>query len=82
MKRANIRAVIRRLGGTQMVADRLSVSKAAVYDWVRSNSLPLERARAIAGELGIDRDLLYDPWVGRDQDTMSEAETEELFRLD
>lgn len=82
MKRANIRAVISELGGASAVAAELGVSRAAAYDWVRSNSLPLERAMALAERLGIDRDMLHDPWVGRGQETMTEAETRAAFNWD
>lgn len=76
MQRLNIKAVIRNLGGARALAGELGVSVPAVYDWIRDNSLPLQRAIDMAGRLGVDRDLLHDPWRGHGQDIMSEEETE------
>lgn len=80
MRRANIRVVIHELGGVQAFADRLNVSDNAVYSWIRSNSLPLDRADALQEEYGIDRDLLHDPWRAFDgREKLTEQETRALF---
>lgn len=79
MKRASIREIVSHLGGAAALAERLGVSAVAVYAWIRENSMPLDRAAAIAGELGIDRDLLHDPWRGRGQEAMTRQETQALF---
>lgn len=72
MKRLHMRAVIDALGGPRAVAETAGVSVVAVYAWLRVNSLPLDRAMQFAEKLGIDRDLLHDPWRGRGQDIMDE----------
>ena len=41
--------------------------------------MPLDRACALADELGIDRDLLHDPWRGRGPEALTYEETEALF---
>lgn len=79
MKRANIKAIVARLGGARALADRLGISVVAVHAWVRCNSMPLDRACTLAGELGLDRDLLHDPWRGREPEALTREETEALF---
>jgi len=79
MKRANIREVIRQMGGAARLAAGWGVSVAAVYAWGRDNSMPLDRADMLASTLDIDRDLLHDPWRGRCPEVMSEEETRALF---
>lgn len=79
MKRASIKAIVARLGGARPLADRLGISHVAVYAWIKANSMPLDRACALADELGIDRDLLHDPWRGRGPETLTYEETEALF---
>lgn len=79
MKRARIRTVIEHIGSVSKVAADCDVSTAAVYQWIIRNSLPLERALAIGEQLGIDPDLLHDPWVGRRYDVMTEEETKSLL---
>jgi len=75
MQRLNIKEVVRFLGGARALAGELGVSTPAVYDWIRDNSLPLGRAIDMAARLGVDRDLLHDPWRGYERDIMTEAET-------
>ena len=79
MKRAYIKEIIAHLGGAAALAKRLGVSNVAIYAWARDNSMPLDRADALGAELGIDRDLLHDPWRGRRQEVMTREETRELF---
>lgn len=80
MRRANIRVMVHELGGVQAFSARLGVSDNAVYSWIRSNSLPLDRADALQDEYGIDRDLLHDPWRAFDgREKLSEEETRALF---
>lgn len=80
MKRANIRVVIHELGGVQAFARKEGVSANAVYGWIRSNSLPLDRADALQEGYGIDRDLLHDPWRAFDgREKLTEEETRALF---
>lgn len=76
MQRLNIREVITHLGGAHALAKKLGVTSAAVYEWGRDNSMPLRRAMEVAGMLGVDRDLLHDPWRGYGQDIMSAEDTQ------
>ena len=80
MQRLNIREVITHLGGAHALSKRLGVTSAAVYEWGRDNSLPLRRAMELAGVLGVDRDMLHDPWRGYGQDIMSGEDTQRVLR--
>jgi hypothetical protein len=79
MKRANIRVIIAEMGGVTRFAEQAGVSANAVYGWIRDNSLPIDRAATLAADLGIDRDLLHDPWRGRERETLTPDETRAVF---
>lgn len=79
MQRLNIREVITQLGGAHALSKQLGVTSAAVYDWGRDNSLPLRRAIEVSAMLGIDRDLLHDPWRGYGQEIMSAEDTQRFL---
>ena len=76
MQRLNIREVITQLGGAHALSKQLGVTSAAIYEWGRDNSMPLRRAMEVAGLLGVDRDLLHDPWRGYGQEIMSVEDTQ------
>lgn len=67
MKRANLSYIVRSYGGVTDFAKECGVTTAAVYGWLRSNSLPMKRAAEMASLYGVDRDLFYDPWYGSEQ---------------
>ena len=79
MQRLNVREVITYLGGAHALSKQLGVTSAAVYDWGRDNSMPLRRAMEVSAMLGIDRDLLHDPWRGLGQDMMTSEDTQRFL---
>lgn len=81
MKRAHIKTIVDHHGGAKAFAAMQDpvVSAMAVYNWIKANSLPLDRAIFWAEKLGIDRDYLHDPWVGRWAETLSPEETKSLL---
>lgn len=61
--RADIKKLVAAYGGARKLADEMGVSVAAVYQWVRENSLPVARAMEFAEMLGgINPDALHWPW--------------------